>query len=33
MALDPTQTSAVAWIEANRARLSEFNRAICLRGK
>lgn len=28
MALDPTQTSAVAWIEANRVRLSEFNRAI-----
>ena len=28
MALDPTQQSAVAWIEANRARLSDFNKTI-----
>ena len=28
MALDPTQIAAVTWIEANRARLSEFNRTI-----
>ncbi len=28
MALNPTQQSAVAWIEANRTRLSDFNRAI-----
>ena len=28
MALNPTQQSAVAWIEANRARLSDFNKSI-----
>ena len=28
MALDATQQSAVAWIEANRARLSGFNKSI-----
>ena len=28
MALNPTQQSAVAWIEANRARLSDFNKKI-----
>jgi hypothetical protein len=28
MALNPTQQSAVAWIEANRARLSDFNKTI-----
>ena len=28
MALEPTQISAVAWIDANRTRLSEFNRTI-----